>query len=257
MTEDITTLQRDLQRAIREVQQLQEELRVTREEIERARQARAALVSLSQELRTPLNTIMGFSQLLKWRVRDEERTVEKILAAGCQMMEMIERIIPANADGTEPGLAVRPSPAADTVTDATSSILYVEDNVANYNLVERIMAQREKIRLFSAKRGDVALQLALESRPDLILLDLNLPDMHGTEVLRRLRADPATMEVPVVVISADASPSQIERLLAAGARNYLTKPFNIERLLYTVDEVLEEQARQRDRAASAAVTENP
>ena len=70
----------------------------------------------------------------------------------------------------------------------------------------------------------------------MILLDLNLPDMHGAEVLRRLQEQPETAGIPVVVLSADATPSQIERLLSAGARNYLTKPFDIDPFLALVDE---------------------
>ena len=73
--------------------------------------------------------------------------------------------------------------------------------------------------------------------PQVILLDLNLPDMHGSELLERLQALPATAQTPVIVISADATPSQIERMLAAGARNYLTKPFEIRRFLFMFDEV--------------------
>jgi CheY-like chemotaxis protein len=74
------------------------------------------------------------------------------------------------------------------------------------------------------------------------LLDLNLPDMHGSAVLQRLQSDPTTARVPVVVLSADATPSQIERLLKAGARNYLTKPFDLDPFLAVVDEMVSEQA---------------
>ena len=82
------------------------------------------------------------------------------------------------------------------------------------------------------------MELAQAHRPKLILLDLNLPDIHGSEVLRRLQNEPATAQVPVVVLSADATPSQIERLLTAGARNYLTKPFDIDPFLAVVDEMV-------------------
>jgi DNA-binding response OmpR family regulator len=87
------------------------------------------------------------------------------------------------------------------------------------------------------------LALAETHGPKLILLDLNLPDIHGSEVLRRVQQNAATTHIPVVVISADATSSQIERLLSAGARNYLTKPFSIERFLAVVDEILEETDR--------------
>ncbi len=79
------------------------------------------------------------------------------------------------------------------------------------------------------------LDLARKDRPGLILLDVQLPDMKGDEVLRRLRADPQLCEVPVVVLSADATPQQRERLCAAGAREYLTKPIEVQRLLALID----------------------
>jgi CheY-like chemotaxis protein len=84
------------------------------------------------------------------------------------------------------------------------------------------------------------LELAAEHRPDLILLDVNLPDIPGAEVLRRLQAEPATRAAPVVVISADASPGQIQRLLAAGAYDYLTKPIDVKRFIEVIDETLKE-----------------
>jgi DNA-binding response OmpR family regulator len=84
--------------------------------------------------------------------------------------------------------------------------------------------------------------MAQNHRPRLILLDLNLPDMHGLEVIQKLQSDCATAQMPVVVLSADATPSQIERLLEAGARNYLTKPFDIDPFLAVVDEMVAEPA---------------
>ena len=84
-----------------------------------------------------------------------------------------------------------------------------------------------------ARQGQLGIDLALLHAPDIILLDLNLPDMTGMVVLRRLQAEPATATIPVVVVSADATPGQIARLHAAGAADYLTKPFNIASLLAT------------------------
>ncbi|MGZ4967182.1 MAG: response regulator [Chthoniobacterales bacterium] len=80
--------------------------------------------------------------------------------------------------------------------------------------------------------------MAEAHRPKLVLLDLNLPDMHGADVLQRLQQNPATADIPVVVLSANATPSQIERLLSAGARNYLTKPFDIDPFLAVIDEFM-------------------
>lgn len=84
--------------------------------------------------------------------------------------------------------------------------------------------------------------MARTQNPQLVLLDLDLPDMHGSEVLGRLREVPATAQTPVIVISADATPSQIERMLAAGARDYITKPFEIRRFLLMFDEIFPQAA---------------
>jgi CheY-like chemotaxis protein len=86
----------------------------------------------------------------------------------------------------------------------------------------------------------VALDLARQHHPDLILLDVHLPDMNGGEVIRRLSSDPATTAIPIVILSADATRGQIDDLLAAGAGAYLTKPIRVRDLLQTVDDVLGE-----------------
>jgi PAS domain S-box-containing protein len=119
------------------------------------------------------------------------------------------------------------------------TILYIEDNPSNFELVKRILARHPEFRLLSsAIQGGLGLELAAEHRPDLILLDLNLPDMSGEEVLRRLRADPQVAQIPVVVITAGASKGQREKLLAVGADAYLAKPLDVEQFLKTIDEVV-------------------
>jgi CheY-like chemotaxis protein len=118
------------------------------------------------------------------------------------------------------------------------TVLYVEDNLSSLKLIEQIFTYRPAVRLLTAMQGGVCLDLAREHQPDLILLDLNLPDIAGSEVLNRLRADPQTRGIPVVVVSADVTPGQIERLLAAGARAYLGKPLDVQEFLRVVDEVL-------------------
>lgn len=115
------------------------------------------------------------------------------------------------------------------------SVLVVEDNPSNIKLVETILADRPAVTLLVATEGGRALELALERQPALVLLDLNLPDMSGREVLQRLRGDDRTSEIPVVIVSADATPGEIERLLAAGADGYLTKPFDIDAFLAIID----------------------
>jgi CheY-like chemotaxis protein len=99
-------------------------------------------------------------------------------------------------------------------------------------------------------RPQLGLDLAGEHHPDLILLDLDLPDMPGQEVLRRLRADPGTAQVPIVILSADARPALITRLLEDGARAYLTKPLDIKELLTLLDTITTEQHQAGAPAAS-------
>jgi DNA-binding response OmpR family regulator len=103
--------------------------------------------------------------------------------------------------------------------------------------LERILALRPGSRLLVAPDGETGLRLAVAERPDLVLLDLHLPDLPGDEVLRELRLDARTRSIPVVVLSADATEDRIRRLVAAGARTYLTKPLHIGRLLEVVDAV--------------------
>jgi signal transduction histidine kinase/ActR/RegA family two-component response regulator len=119
-----------------------------------------------------------------------------------------------------------------------TTVLYIEDNPSNLRLVERLLAQRPSVRLLSAIQGGIGLDLAREHRPDAILLDVHLPDIPGEEVLRRLREDPRTREIPVVVVTADATSGQRGKLLEAGARAYLTKPLDVKEFLGTVDGIL-------------------
>ncbi|TMJ10863.1 MAG: response regulator, partial [Bacillati bacterium ANGP1] len=117
-------------------------------------------------------------------------------------------------------------------------VLYIEDNLSNFRLVERILALRPGIRLISAMQGRMGLDLAQTHRPDLILLDVHLPDISGGEVLAELQADDQLRRIPVVMISADAIPATIGRFLAQGAGAYLTKPLDVKKLLTLLDERL-------------------
>jgi signal transduction histidine kinase/CheY-like chemotaxis protein len=143
-------------------------------------------------------------------------------------------------------LNVLPGPVEESAGDraplSTSTrrlkLLYIEDNLSNNLLMQRILESRPEVQLISAMQGRLGLELASQNAPDLVFLDLHLPDMTGDEVLRALRQRAATSATPVVMISADATPSQVERLFAAGANQYFTKPLDIRRLLSYVDEVL-------------------
>ncbi|HEV3462747.1 MAG TPA: ATP-binding protein, partial [Actinomycetota bacterium] len=136
------------------------------------------------------------------------------------------------------------SAAAPPEAERTSglTVLYIEDNLSNLQLVERVLSRRPGVRLISAMRPQLGLELAAEHDPDLILLDLHLPDMPGQEVLRRLRAEPRTAQVPVVVLSADARPTLIKELLAQGVRAFITKPLDVRELLELLDTIATERA---------------
>ena len=187
--------------------------------------------ALSQKLRTPLNAIVGFAELMSMRptLVAREADVQHILNAARDLLEIINReLVNPNVPGRKCEPSVVPPIACD--------VLYIEDDLVNFTLVERILEFRPALKLLHAARGQTGIELAQIHRPRLILLDLNLPDMHGSEIIQQLQSDPATLEIPVVVLSADATPSQIERLLTAGARNYLTKPFDIDPFLAVVDD---------------------
>lgn len=132
----------------------------------------------------------------------------------------------------------RLAPAAVAGGEAAGTVLCIEDNLSNIRLVERALALRPGVRLLPAMLGRLGLDLARRHRPDLVLVDLHLPDVAGEEVIGRLRTDPATRDIPIVVLSADATPGQVERLLASGARAYLTKPFDLGEFLALVDDLL-------------------
>ena len=122
--------------------------------------------------------------------------------------------------------------------DGLRARIYIEDNVANLTLVERILDRHSSIELIPAMQATIGLELAREHHPDLIVLDLHLPDMPGAEVLQRLKAERATREVPVVVLTADAAEGLEERVRQLGAADYLTKPLDVPRFLHVLADTL-------------------
>ncbi len=117
------------------------------------------------------------------------------------------------------------------------TILYVEDNLSNIMLFERLMTHRPYVTLMVAQRGRRALELAIEHRPDLILVDLHLPDISGEQVVLRLRGDPLTATTPIIVLSADAIADKSRQLLSLGATAFMPKPFDIPLLLGMIDDL--------------------
>ena len=124
----------------------------------------------------------------------------------------------------------------DAVDARKRTILYVEDNLSNLTLIEQMLADDTETRLITAMQGQLGIELARQHAPDVILLDLHLPDLPGWEVLSRLKRDDSTSDIPVVVISADATSRQIKRLMATGASAYLTKPLDMQEFFRVIDE---------------------
>jgi PAS domain S-box-containing protein len=128
------------------------------------------------------------------------------------------------------------------------TLLYVEDNQANMKLVEQLIARRPDIRLLTAVNGTLGIELARTTQPTVILMDINLPGISGVEALKVLRVDPATAHIPVVALSANAMPRDIEMGLDAGFFRYLTKPIKVKEFMDTLNAALnfaEEELRRR------------
>jgi PAS domain S-box-containing protein len=119
------------------------------------------------------------------------------------------------------------------------TLLYVEDNPANMKLVEKLIAQRPDIHLLSAVNGTLGIEVARASRPEVILMDINLPGISGIEAMKILREDPGTAHIPIVALSANAMPRDIEKGMEAGFFRYLTKPIRVKEFMDTLNVALE------------------
>ena len=145
-----------------------------------------------------------------------------------------------------PAIASTPSvtekPIVIAPQQAHYTLLYIEDDLANYYLLERILAPRKDIKLLSALQGRLGLDLAREHQPDLLLLDLNLPDMPGEQLLRILKDDPSTTSIPVIAVTGEVASDRSKLLLQLGALDILTKPYRVQELLTLLDKALGQRA---------------
>ncbi|HJW11396.1 MAG TPA: ATP-binding protein, partial [Albitalea sp.] len=144
---------------------------------------------------------------------------------------------PADA-GTEPALLA--SAAAGDV-GPQGVVLYIEDNAVNLLLVDQFLSRWPGVRFEQAEDGQRGIDAARALRPDLVLLDMQLPDMDGHQVLRALRDDPVTARSRVVVLSASAMPEEVARIRRAGATDYWTKPLDFERFMADMRRLLDER----------------
>ncbi|MES2604765.1 MAG: PAS domain S-box protein [Pseudomonadota bacterium] len=131
------------------------------------------------------------------------------------------------------------APAAVAVAGEMRTVLYVEDNPANLMLVEDLITRRPDIRLLSARDGNEGVKIARASRPDVILMDINLPGISGVKAMKILAEDPTTADIPIIALSANAMPSDIEKGLAAGFFRYLTKPIVVTEFFTTLEMALQ------------------
>ncbi|MBB5368111.1 MULTISPECIES: ATP-binding protein [unclassified Janthinobacterium] len=132
------------------------------------------------------------------------------------------------------------------------TVLYVEDNPANLALIEEIIGYCPRLRLLTARDGRQGVEMARTHMPQLILMDINLPDVSGTEALQLLRDDDRTAHIPVIALTANAMPGEVERSMALGFYRYLTKPINLEEFSETINSALAYVARQRQQKGGRA-----
>ncbi|MDD5286940.1 MAG: response regulator, partial [Desulfuromonadaceae bacterium] len=119
------------------------------------------------------------------------------------------------------------------------TLLYVEDNPANLKLVEQIIARLPDIRLLTAVNGNLGIEIARNNQPDVILMDINMPGISGLEALKILRDDPATAQIPVIAVTANAMPLDIKRGMKAGFFRYITKPIKVNEFLEALNVTLD------------------
>ncbi|MDZ4252446.1 MAG: ATP-binding protein [Sulfuritalea sp.] len=129
------------------------------------------------------------------------------------------------------------------------TLLYVEDNPANLELVEQLVARRPELSLLSAADGKLGKEFALAYQPQVIVMDINLPDISGLDVMKSLRADPSTAHIPIIALSANALPGDIAQALQAGFYRYLTKPIKIEEFMEALDMAFRFSAARPGRGA--------
>ena len=212
-----------------------EEMLQQRQQLEQVNREKSAFMArMSHELRTPMNAVLGFTQLLADDAADppserQRERLARIAGAGAEMMSLVDGLL--KIAHLEPDPAPAPPPRAA----GGLRVLCVEDNPVNLQLVRELLALRPAVRLATAVDGGSGLAAALNEPPDLVLLDLQLPDIDGVEVMRRLRADPRTAGCRIVALSADAMPDHIETALAAGFDGYWTKPIQFDRFLAGID----------------------
>ncbi|MCB9136490.1 MAG: response regulator [Anaerolineales bacterium] len=131
------------------------------------------------------------------------------------------------------------------LAEMTFKILYIEDNLANYELVRQVLDEYPQVVVLGETRAEAGLAVAREQHPDLILLDLHLPGMKGLEALQWLKEGEETGHIPVVVLSADATPGRVRELLKMGAEAYMTKPLNVKEFIQFINGMISQNENRK------------
>lgn len=225
-----------------------ERLRLEKELVERAiRQKSAFMARMSHELRTPVNAVLGFSQLLQGDAQEppsarQAEQLRHIEQAAWRLLGMIDNVLELVTEpaSTAVPLSEPPQPPASERGQRAGGlpVLCVEDNPVNLLLLQELLALRTELEVHCAEDGASALACLAELRPRILLLDQNLPDMTGLELLRELRRRPGLEHARFIALSADAMPQDIRDALAAGFDDYWTKPIDVPEFLRKLDEVI-------------------
>jgi len=227
------------------------ELLSAKDEAERANSAKSEfLTRMSYQLRTPMNGILGFTQLLAYDTTNsldmqQADYVQEILRSGEHLLKLINNVLDlARIESGNVEFVQEPVPDLDARQVALASartVLYIEDNPSSVRLVQQSIGGRIGLAMLSAHSAELGLEMARARRPDIILLDINLPGMNGFEALGILQNDTTTRDIPVIAITANAMERDIKKGLDAGFVDYLTKPLDIIQLVLVLSRLAERQ----------------
>ncbi|MBY0463701.1 MAG: response regulator, partial [Burkholderiales bacterium] len=163
---------------------------------------------------------------------------DSTLGVGSEFWVRMPLTTPPRLDTSPFDAVLAPAVQTADTQNMLRAVLYVEDNPANLELVAQVIARRADLRLLSAADASLGIEYARVYQPDVVLMDINLPGLNGTDAMRILRSDPSTAHMPIIALSANAVPRDIQKCLDAGFFDYVTKPFKVQQLLAALDAAL-------------------
>jgi len=176
---------------------------------------------------------------LEQKVREVEASRDLIRSQSDEIKNLYDKIVSRGGEEREPGDAAALAQPHVPREARPHTLLYIEDNPESLALIGQIIARHPDFRLLTAVNGNLGIDIARASLPEVILTDINMPDISGFKVLEILRSDPATAHIPVIAISANAMPLSIEKGMEAGFFRYLTKPIKVDEFMEALNAALE------------------